>query len=406
MPIKIPNALPATAQLQAENIFVMTERRAMTQHIRPLRLLLLNLMPLKIDTETQILRKLSNTPLQIEVKFMRMASHASRNTSAAHMEAFYTTFDQIKDEHFDGMIITGAPVEKLRFEDVDYWPELCNIMEWSNTHVHSTFHICWGAQAGLYYHYGINKHPLSHKLTGIFEHRVVKKTSPLVRGFDSTFMAPHSRNTGVYVQDIERCPDVENIAISDEAGAYLAKSLDSRNIFVFGHSEYDFDTLANEYIRDLEKMGDKAPFPVHYFPDDNPSLEPQKTWNAHGQLLYSNWLNYYVYQTTPFDMSQVGVLHADLAEVTSDVGAFTITAAGKDKVGILAKLSTALANLGVAIDDINQEVNADNFQIVIHAHVATDNSSWADIQQCMENLGKAEGIDVKAFHADPETHGA
>lgn len=403
MPIRIPNALPATNQLQSENIFVMTERRAMTQHIRPLRLLLLNLMPTKIATETQILRKLSNTPLQVEVKFMRMASHASKNTSAEHLEAFYTTWDEVKDQHFDGMIITGAPVEKLPFEEVDYWPELCNIMEWSITHVHSTFHICWGAQAGLYYHYGINKHPLGHKLTGIFEHRVVKHTSPLVRGFDTTFMAPHSRNTGVYVQDIERCPDVENIAISDEAGAYLAKSIDSRNIFVFGHSEYDFDTLANEYVRDVEKMGDAAPFPQHYFPGDNPNREPQMTWNAHGQLLYSNWLNYYVYQTTPFDMSQVGVLHAGLEDNTNEVGSFTVTAAGKDQVGVLAQLTGALSDLGVAIDNIGQEINEDNFLITIKAHTATDDSTWADIQQSMENLSTQLGIEAKAFHGVAET---
>ncbi len=400
MPIKIPNALPAATQLQAENIFVMTEKRATTQHIRPLRLIILNLMPLKIDTETQILRKLSNTPLQIEVQFMHTASHSSHNTPAEHLRTFYTTFEDVRDDHFDGMIITGAPVEKLPFEDVDYWPELCEILEWTKTHVHSCLSICWGAQAALYYHYGINKHPLGKKLTGIFEHRVVKPTSPLVRGFDSVFMAPHSRNTGVYVQEIDRHPDVENICISDEAGAYLAKSHDNRNFFVFGHSEYDFDTLAKEYARDLEKMGDAAPFPVHYFPDDNPNREPQKTWNAHGQLLFSNWLNYYVYQTTPFDFSQVGVLHAGLAEVTTDVGSFTVTAEGPDQVGVLGVLATALADLGVAIDTIGQDIHDGRFHIQIEAHVATNDSSMEDIKEALAQLGSTSGFEVNAFYPD------
>lgn len=402
MPIKIPNALPAATQLKAENIFIMSERRATTQHVRPLKLIILNLMPLKIDTETQILRKLSNTPLQVEVRFMHTASHASRNTPAEHMRAFYTTFEEVRHEHFDGMIVTGAPVEMLPFEEVDYWPELCEIFEWTKTHVHSCFNICWGAQAALYYHHGINKHPLGRKLTGIFEHRVVKPTSPLVRGFDTVFKAPHSRNTGVYVQDIERHPDVENIAISDEAGAYLAKSHDNRNVFVFGHSEYDFDTLANEYARDLQKMGDAAPFPVHYFPDDNPNREPQKTWNAHGQLLFSNWLNYYVYQTTPFDLSQVGVLHADLEEVTTDVGAFTVEATGPDQVGVLGVLATALADLGVAIDTIEQSIEEGNFHIKIEAHVATDASTMADIQDALAQLGAASGFKVKAYYPDKD----
>ena len=311
MPIKIPNALPATAQLQAENIFVMTERRAMTQHIRPLRLLLLNLMPLKIDTETQILRKLSNTPLQIEVKFMRMASHASRNTSAAHMEAFYTTFDQIKDEHFDGMIITGAPVEKLRFEDVDYWPELCNIMEWSNTHVHSTFHICWGAQAGLYYHYGVRKHILPEKMFGVFEHKVTRPANPLVRGFDEVFYAPHSRHTGISREDVLNCRALRILAESDEAGPFIMSTENGRQIFVTGHPEYDKYTLDAEYKRDVGK-GLPIAVPKNYYPNDDPEQPPLFRWRAHAHLLYENWLNYYVYQNTPYDLGTIErVQHED-----------------------------------------------------------------------------------------------
>lgn len=394
MPIKIPNGLPAIKQLKAENIFVMTEKRASTQHVRPLRLLLLNLMPTKEVTETQILRKLSNTPLQVEVKLMRVASHEARNTPAEHLRSFYTTFAQVREEHFDGMIVTGAPVEQLPFDQVDYWDELCEIFEWAKTHVHSTFNICWGAQAALYYYYGIDKHPLGHKLTGVFEHRLTKPTSPLVRGFDTNFMAPHSRNTTVFVQDIERHPDLELVAVSDEAGAYLAKSVDSRLFFVFGHSEYDFDTLAKEYWRDRETMGDDAPLPQHYFPDDDSNREPQKTWNAHSQLLYSNWLNYYVYQTTPFDFSQVGVLHADLEEVTSDVGLFSVVAQGTDQVGVVAVLATALADLGVAIDDIGQDVDEGRFRIVINAHVATDDSTLDDIKQAMAQLANGSGITI------------
>ena len=304
MPIKIPNALPATAQLQAENIFVMTERRAMTQHIRPLRLLLLNLMPLKIDTETQILRKLSNTPLQIEVKFMRMASHASRNTSAAHMEAFYTTFDQIKDRHYDGMIITGAPVELLDFEDVDYWDELCRIMDWAAVNVHSTLHICWGAQAGLYYHYGIPKVPLDKKLFGVYPHVVERRSSMLLRGFDDTFMAPHSRHTSIRREDVEAVPQLKILASSPQAGVYAMATDKGRQIFITGHSEYDADTLKREYQRDKE-AGLAIDLPENYFPDGDETRPPRVTWRSHANLLFSNWLNYFVYQTTPYDIRDI-----------------------------------------------------------------------------------------------------
>ena len=312
MPIKIPDRLPATDILEGENIFVMTEYRAIHQDIRPLRLLLLNLMPTKIVTETQILRKLSNTPLQIEVELLQTASHEAKNVAQQHLETFYTTFPEIENEHFDGLIITGAPVELLDFEDVDYWDELARIMEWSKTNVHSTLHICWGAQAGIYYHYGIEKHELPKKLSGVFSHRVVKSSSPLVRGFDDTFDAPHSRYTEVRAEDIEAHPDLELIAVSDEAGVYIAKSTDSRHFFVFGHPEYDRGTLAAEYERDLAK-GLEIDLPAHYFPNDDPTQEPRSSWRAHSQLLYTNWLNYYVYQTTPYDVREAGTGRGDTA---------------------------------------------------------------------------------------------
>ncbi|MBR3690234.1 MAG: homoserine O-succinyltransferase [Eggerthellaceae bacterium] len=313
MPIRIPDQLPATAALESENIFVMTERRAMHQDIRPLKLLLVNLMPTKIVTETQILRKLSNTPLQIEVELLKTASHQSKNVSAEHLAAFYTTFDEIKDRQFDGMIITGAPVELLDFEDVDYWEELCQIMEWSSVNVHSTFHICWGAQAGIYYHYGVPKRELDAKMFGVFEHDVLKPHSPLVRGFDDTFMAPHSRYTEVLASDIEAHPELELIAVSDKAGVYIAKSTDSRNFFVFGHPEYDRGTLKAEYDRDVAKGLDIA-IPENYYPGDDPSLEPMSSWRSHAQLLYTNWLNYYVYQTTPYDISQIADKQGEAGE--------------------------------------------------------------------------------------------
>ena len=305
MPIRIPDSLPATTLLEAENIFVMTERRAIHQDIRTLKLLLLNLMPTKIATENQILRKLSNTPLQIDVELLRISSHDSQNVSAEHLETFYRTFDEISDRNYDGMIITGAPVERLEFHQVDYWDELCSIMEWTRSHVHATLHICWGAQAGIFYHYGIDKQELPVKLSGIFDHKVIKPSSPWVRGFDDHFRAPHSRYTDISVQAIEEHDELEVIAASVCAGAYMVKSTDSRRFFVFGHPEYDGDTLAAEYQRDMEK-GIDPHLPANYFPDDNTQAKPEVTWRAHAQLLYSNWLNYYVYQTTPYDIDTIG----------------------------------------------------------------------------------------------------
>ena len=305
MPIRIPDALPATAELEKENIFVMTEYRAIHQDIRPLKVLLLNLMPTKIVTETQIMRKLSNTPLQIEVDLLQTVSHDAKNVAAEHLETFYTTFNDVRNKHYDGLIITGAPVELLDFEDVDYWDELCEIMEWSKTNVHSTLHICWGAQAGIYYHYGVPKHELEKKVFGVFDHDVVKRTSPLCRGFDDVFKAPHSRYTEVLAEDIEAHPELELIAVSDEAGVYIAKSTDSSNFFVFGHPEYDRGTLKAEYDRDVAK-GLDIDIPAHYYPNDDPTQEPVSTWRSHAQLLYTNWLNYYVYQTTPYDIDAIG----------------------------------------------------------------------------------------------------
>ena len=305
MPIRIPDALPATETLKGENIFVMTEFRAIHQDIRPLHVLILNLMPTKIATETQIMRKLSNTPLQIEVELMRTKSHEATHVAASHLETFYRTFDEVRDRHYDGLIITGAPVEQMPFEQVDYWPELCDIMAWSTTHVHSTLHICWGAQAGLYFHYGIDKHDLPKKASGVFEHRLVKPSSPLVRGLDDRFFAVHSRNTEVRREDVEAVPELEVIAVSDEVGLYIVKSTDSRRFFVFGHPEYDADTLKLEYERDV-KRGIDPEIPENYFPDDDPAREPLNTWRAQAQLLYTNWLNYYVYQTTPYDIRRAG----------------------------------------------------------------------------------------------------
>ena len=283
----------------------MTEYRALHQDIRPLHVLILNLMPTKIATETQIMRKLSNTPLQIEVELMRTKSHEATHVAASHLETFYRTFDEVRDRHYDGLIITGAPVEQMPFEQVDYWDELCDIMAWSTSNVHSTLHICWGAQAGLYYHYGIGKHDLPAKASGVFEHRLVKPSSPLVRGLDDRFLAVHSRNTEVRRADVEAVPELEVIAVSDEVGLYIVKSTDSRRFFVFGHPEYDADTLRQEYERDV-KRGLDPEVPRNYFPDDDPAREPLNTWRAQAQLIYTNWLNYYVYQTTPYDIRRAG----------------------------------------------------------------------------------------------------
>ena len=304
MPIKIPNNLPAAEILRQENIFVMTETRAMTQDIRPLRMLLLNLMPKKIETETQLTRLLGNTPLQIELTLLRMEAHKSLNTSQEHLLSFYRTFSEVKDTCFDGMIITGAPVEHLPFEEVDYWPELCGIMEWSRSHVHSTMHICWGAQAALYYHYGIQKQPLERKLFGVFPHRSEYRESMLLRGFDDVFMVPHSRHTTVRREDIEAVPSLQILASSDEAGVCIVRNRQGRQFFMMGHSEYDARTLENEYLRDV-KAGKPIDVPKNYYPGDDPSKDPIVSWRGHANLLYSNWLNYFVYQTTPYDVTQV-----------------------------------------------------------------------------------------------------
>ena len=304
MPIRIPDSLPATSVLESENIFVMTEHRALHQDIRPLNLLILNLMPTKIVTETQLLRKLSNTPLQINVQLLQTSSHTSANTDSSHLDSFYTTFDQIRDHQYDGMIITGAPVENLEFDQVDYWEELCEIMDWSRTNVHSTLHICWGAQAGLYYHYGIPKRSLDKKLFGVFEHKVLKASSPWFRGFDDVFYAPNSRYTEVWEEDIRAVPELEMMAAGEESGVFAVKSTNSRRFFILGHPEYDPDTLAREYFRDVDKGLDIA-VPVNYFPDDDPTRAPIVRWRSAGQLLYTNWLNYYVYQTTPYDLTKI-----------------------------------------------------------------------------------------------------
>ncbi|MDO4562435.1 MAG: homoserine O-succinyltransferase [Clostridia bacterium] len=303
MPIKVPNNLPATRILDGENIFVMTERRALHQDIRPLKLLIVNIMPTKIKTETQLLRALSNTPLQIEVEFVNMASHTAQNTPPEHLQRFYKTFDEVRTHRYDGVIITGAPVEHLEFESVDYWDELCNIMAWTKTHATSTFHICWAAQAALYFHYGIKKHPLRQKMFGVFEHRTLKPRSRLTRGFNDVFFAPHSRHAYVKREDIEAIGKLEILCESDEAGVYLVKSSNDKQVFVMGHSEYEFDTLDEEYRRDL-KRGASVPLPKHYYPQDDPSKTPPITWRSHNHLLFSNWLNYFVYQTTPYELKE------------------------------------------------------------------------------------------------------
>ena len=304
MPIRIPDSLPATSVLEGENIFVMTERRALHQDIRPLNLLILNLMPTKIVTETQLLRKLSNTPLQVNVQLLQTSSHTPQNTDLTHLESFYTTFDQVRDQQFDGMIITGAPVENLEFEAVDYWGELCEIMDWTRSHVHSTLHICWGAQAGLYYHYGVQKYPLEKKLFGIFPHIVERRSNMLFRGFDDTFMVPHSRHTTVLREDIERVGCLKILASSPEAGVYAMSTENGRQIFITGHSEYDADTLDQEYRRD-KSQGKPIEIPKNYYPNDDDTRPPRVTWRSCANLLYSNWLNYFVYQTTPFDLSEI-----------------------------------------------------------------------------------------------------
>ena len=305
MPIQIPNDLPAAGVLQKENIFVMPDNRAVSQDIRPLEIVLLNLMPTKIVTETQLSRLLGNTPLQVHLELMHTTSHVSKNVSQDHLLTFYKSFEELKDRKFDGMVITGAPVENMEFEEVDYWEELCQIMEWSKTNVHSTFHICWGAQAGLYYHYGIPKKSLDEKLFGVFEHKADYKRSILLRGFDDVFWAPHSRHTTVLREDIEAVPGLKVLASSEKAGVYAVMNKEGRQIFVTGHSEYDPETLKKEYLRD-KNLGLPIHVPENYFPNDDDTLEPVVRWRSHGNLLFSNWLNYFVYQTTPYDIMTIG----------------------------------------------------------------------------------------------------
>lgn len=304
MPIKLSKELPAYQKLSDENIFVMDDFRASTQDIRPLKIALLNLMPTKIATETQITRLISNTPLQIELDLVRVESHVAKNTSEEHLTKFYVTFDQIKDNYYDGFIITGAPVEHMPFEEVDYWDELCEIMEWTKTHVQSTFHICWGAQAGLYYHYGIPKYHLDKKMFGIFPHKVVRKSSILMRGFDDVIMAPHSRHTTIKLEDIEKRPELKVLSVSDEAGVYAVATEGGRQVFITGHSEYEPNTLNLEYQRD-KNLGLPIEKPKNYFPNDDDTQEPICLWRAHANLLYSNWLNYFVYQVTPYDIKNI-----------------------------------------------------------------------------------------------------
>ena len=304
MPICVQGDLPAKEILEKENIFTMDENRAMHQDIRPISIGVLNLMPLKEDTELQLLRSLSNTPLQVDITFLTVTSHESKNTSMSHLNEFYLTFEDVKEKRFDGLIITGAPVELLEFEEVDYWEEVCTIMEWSKTHVTSTLYLCWGAQAGLYYHYGIPKYSLDQKLFGVFPHVALKKQSPLFRGFDDVFYIPHSRHTENREEDIRRIPELELLAVSEEAGVFAVKSEDNRRFFITGHPEYDPDTLSKEYFRDVDR-GLPIEIPRHYFPGDDPAQPPVVNWRSAGQLFYTNWLNYYVYQTTPYDITQI-----------------------------------------------------------------------------------------------------
>ena len=305
MPIQIPNDLPAAGTLQQENIFVMPEDRAVSQDIRPLEIVLLNLMPTKIATETQFSRLLGNTPLQVKLELMHTTTHVSKNTSQEHLLTFYKSFDELKDRKFDGMVITGAPVENLPFEEVDYWPELCRIMEWSKTNVHSTIHICWGAQAGLYYHYGVQKKDLPEKLFGVFPHKADYKRSILMRGFDDQVWVPHSRHTTVLREDIEAVPELKILASSEKAGVYAVMNKEGHQIFITGHSEYDADTLEKEYLRD-KNQGLPIKVPENYYPNDDDTKDPIVRWRGHGNLLFSNWLNYFVYQTTPYDIKSIG----------------------------------------------------------------------------------------------------
>ena len=311
MPIRIPNDLPAAQVMQQENIFFMQHQSATTPQIRPLEIVVLNLMPTKIVTETQFTRLLGNTPLQVNLELMHTSTHRSKNVPEEHLLTFYKNFDELKDRKFDGMVITGAPVEHMNFEDVDYWPELCRIMEWSKTHVHSTLHICWGAQAGLYYHYGINKQPLDKKLFGVYPHTADYKRAILLRGFDDTFYVPHSRHTTVRREDIEAVPGLKILASSEEAGVYAIMNKNGHHIFITGHSEYDARTLEAEYLRD-KNLGKPISVPENYYPNDDDTKEPIVRWRGHANLLFSNWLNYFVYQTTPYDIETVGYASTEI----------------------------------------------------------------------------------------------
>ena len=304
MPIKIPNELPAVKTLENENIFVMTEKQAIKQDIRPLKILILNLMPTKVDTETQLSRLLGNTPLQVEIELIHTSTHRSKNVTEDHLLAFYKEFADVKENYYDGMVITGAPVEKMEFEEVDYWEELCEIMEWTKSHVHSTLHICWGAQAGLYYHFGVKKHMMEEKLSGVYAHKVDYKRSILFRGFDDVFYVPHSRYTTVSREEIENVKALKILASSDKAGVYTVSTKKGRQIFVTGHSEYDADTLNKEYTRD-KKAGLNPKIPENYFPGDDDTKSPMITWRGHATLLFTNWLNYFVYQSTPYDIMKI-----------------------------------------------------------------------------------------------------
>ncbi|MBF1328751.1 MAG: homoserine O-succinyltransferase, partial [Mogibacterium diversum] len=338
MPIKVPNNLPAIETLTNENVFVMTDTRAMTQDMRPLHILLLNLMPTKIDTETQITRMLSNTPLQVELELLQTATHKPHVTSQEHMLAFYKTFSDVKNEYYDGMIITGAPIELLEFEEVNYWEELCEIMEWSKTHVHSTFHICWGAQAGLYYHYGINKKRLPKKLSGVFKHTLKTKRSMLFRGFDDEFYVPQSRNTTVDEEDIDNTPGITVLSTSEEGGVFCVKSDNDRQIFVTGHTEYDWNTLLKEYVRDKE-AGINPEIPANYFPDDDDSKKPVVRWRSSGSLLFSNWLNYFVYQSTPYDIKLIH--NEDLAPALRNNSELTVAKFGGSSLATAERIRNA-----------------------------------------------------------------
>ena len=313
MPVNIPRELPARATLEGEGVFVMTEGRAGHQDIRPLEIAIVNLMPTKIATETQLLRLLGNTPLQVRVTLLHMGSHESRNTSSQHLETFYAQFDEVEQRKFDGLIITGAPIETLPFEEVDYWDELTRVLDWSREHVFATLHVCWGAQAALYHHYGVPKYPVDGKIFGVFDHDVLDPASPVLRGFDETFPAPHSRHTEIRVEDIAAVPDLKLLATSPEAGVYLVGSVDGRQLYVTGHPEYERHTLAGEYERDIAR-GLTIDVPHQYYPGDDPGREPRMTWRSHAYLLYANWLNYAVYQRTPFDADHI----ADEDAVDSD----------------------------------------------------------------------------------------